>query len=341
VGQHFAAQIQQAYAKDDAIPLLLNWMKTPAGSTLYSQIVSNQNQYYPRYVDELRGLSDGAGIDFNQVMLSNLEPDLLLYLYPDDNDISKCSDVLLHPSSPSTTYLHGHNEDDSEYFQSLNFLLRTTPSTSPSSVNFTAYIYAGQLPGNAFGFTSSGLSVSINSLFPNQTLDPFSGAAQYFIMRDLLESTSLNDLIFRATQFPSFSGFSLNAASLNEKRLLNMEVAPGELYSVRSINALKPGVIGHFNMYLYLNGSVEQQVDTSSEARLNRFNEMEGEISMESGVRGFLGDTANARYPVYRTGDSDDTVTLATVVYDLTQKQVAIYVGNPKTALPLYVLPFH
>jgi len=120
-----------------------------------------------------------------------------------------------------------------------------------------------------------------------------------------------------------------------------MEVAPGELYSVRSINELKPGVIGHFNMYLYLNGSVEQQVDPSSEARLDRFNEMEGEISMESGVRGFLGDTANAKYPVYRTGDGDDTVTLATGVFDLTQKQVAIYVGNPKTALPLYVLPFH
>jgi len=129
-------------------------------------------------------------------MLVNLEPDLDLYLNTgllrSKVLIDKCSDVMLFENNVT---VHGHNEDEDPLYRNQNFVLKTE--------NWTAYTYAGQLAGNAFGVNQQyGISVAINSLYSPEV--NINGAGQYFVMRDLLEASSISDAIRRAIQYPVF-----------------------------------------------------------------------------------------------------------------------------------------
>ena len=54
--------------------------------------------------------------------------------------------------------------------------------------------------GNAFAFSKKGhFSITMNSLFPMKTTT--TGAGQYFVLRDLLDSHSMDDAISRATKY--------------------------------------------------------------------------------------------------------------------------------------------
>ncbi|WIA28816.1 hypothetical protein OEZ86_011345 [Tetradesmus obliquus] len=83
--------------------------------------------HYPEYITELRGLADGAGVPFEQVLMANMRQELLALAQPHQQQHEdSCSDVLLslpaphgpprHPApsegaQPPATTLIGHNED--------------------------------------------------------------------------------------------------------------------------------------------------------------------------------------------------------------------------------------
>jgi len=254
----------------------------------------------------------------------------------------KCSDVLLFDDAQenSIQFAHGHNEDDDPFFKPLNFLLTATfNSTQENSFTFNAYTYAGQLSGNAFGFNSWGMSISVNSLYPmedrpNQNpLNVKNGATQYFVMRDLLESRSLSDAVHRATRFPIFTGFSANVGSMNEQTLINIETAP-RTFGVTRIGANGfQGAIPHFNVYLHLNQT--QEHDRSSRFRREKFIEM-SPFTSSLQILDFLGDTTT---PVYKN-DSKGISTLATCLFNFELQTASIYVQNPTLSNPILVLPF-
>ena len=54
----------------------------------------------------------------------------------------------------------------------------------------------------------------------------------------------------------------------------------------------------------------------------------------------FLGDTADAEYPVFRTpNEKDGGCTIATALFDLKEMTMSVYRDNPKVSSPLLVLP--
>lgn len=73
---------------------------------------------------------------------------------------------------------------------------------------------------------------------------PQGGIGRAFINRDIIDATSIDDAIRRATPLGRAGGFSLNVASIHEMRVVNVEVSPYD-YSVRDI----VGNFSHFNMY--------------------------------------------------------------------------------------------
>lgn len=129
-------------------------------------------------------------------------------------------------------------------------------SLSDGSGSWTAFIYPGMLAGNAFSWfvlfpllsnafswNSSGLVVTVNYLVPRKidlglyaliSLLTLQGAASVaFICRDLLNSTSITDLISRIPPLRA-SGVSLNVGSIRENRIVNIELAH-DLFSVREV----------------------------------------------------------------------------------------------------------
>ena len=327
IGQQFHQQIQNFVESNDDLTALELWATT-SGSDLYNQIIANQNKFYPNYYQELQGLAAGAEVDEMKIMLNNIVADLAQY-FEHVNDTQtitpriRCSDVLL--SSPGAS-VHGHNEDDGSVYAKLNYLVETD--------NWVAYTYAAELPGNAFAWNPShSLTYTMNSLFPYVT--NLEGACQYFIMRDVIESTSTEDAKNRALKYPAFSGFSLNVADATTK--LNIEVSAQPSETSGQTNAVTEATTGvplaHFNNYEQLD--VLATNDTSSVYRMQTFTAMigTGSILDAEGVAHFLGNTTNANYPVFRR---QSVWTLATMITDWDQNTIEIYTDNPVTSSPTY-----
>jgi len=183
---------------------------------------------------------------------------------------------------------------------------------------------------------------SMNSLYPvgdpydENQLQAKKGVSQYFVLRDMLEATSLSDAVYRLTRYPVFTGYSANIGSLHEKTLVNVETGPRS-YAVSRVGADGfEGELPHFNTYEHLNQT--QQRDASSKFRFYRFHQM-SPINTPSQVIDFLGDTENKEFPVYRNG-TWGILTLTTVIYDFVGRTASIFDENPKYSDPILVFNF-
>uniref|UniRef100_I1NLD6 Peptidase C45 hydrolase domain-containing protein n=1 Tax=Oryza glaberrima TaxID=4538 RepID=I1NLD6_ORYGL len=156
-------------------------------------------------------------------------------------------------------------------------------ATSPDgSSSFTAYTYAGELPTCAFGFNSNGVRVSS----------------------------------------PAMSvGHSYNLMDVRRRRIVNVETASGNRFSVREAAAAP---FFHANMYRHL--QVNQVQDENSMSRERRAAELSPDTKEKA--LSLLGDTADDKYPIYMTGPT--LYTLCTVLVDLDEATMTIYKGNPK-----------
>ncbi|WIA08761.1 hypothetical protein OEZ85_008184 [Tetradesmus obliquus] len=99
----------------------------PDGRRAVDTMLQLHTAHYPEYITELRGLADGAGVPFKQVLMANMRQELLALAQPHQQQHEdSCSDVLLslpaphgpprHPAptegaQPPATTLIGHNED--------------------------------------------------------------------------------------------------------------------------------------------------------------------------------------------------------------------------------------
>lgn len=244
-----------------------------------------------------------------------------------------CSDVLLQ--SPSVAAI-GHNEDNDvsvgpgAYLQTVSF-----STMDNSSAGFTAYSYPTLTAGNAYGMNQFGITISVNALSP-KNID-VAGVPRQLLARDILNAKTVDEAVERLTQNPSACGFSVNIGSVHTREVVNVEVSPGNIYSVLRVS---DSHAFHFNEYLRLT-NVSQYADVSSEHRLARANKLPAPTSATT-ILAILGDAGDIRYPIYRTNSPpDDAATLSTVYFDLDAAMMHIYCfTNPKTAVgPLLSLP--
>jgi hypothetical protein len=273
LGQRFADDVAFAVQADPSLPQLVKW--AVVNQTTWEAIWDNQCRWFASYCEEVEGMIAGAQLgsaaaradpDFGlKLRLQNMETDLLLML-PWVSQAIRCSDVV-------SKHVLGHNEDDDTFF------LGKCALVEDESDGWTAFFYPGQLAGNAYGWNwRSGVAVSSNQLSPNPL--NVSGAGYYFLTRSALDAVSADDALARVTQYPAFSGFSLNVGSARDSRFFNVEV---------SVNKFKvtPAPVPHFNMYVYMN--VSQQSDTSSVTRMERFDALGRPDDLE-GIVVFLSD---------------------------------------------------
>jgi hypothetical protein len=156
-----------------------------------------------------KGMAAGAGVSYDMLLLENLEADLVQML--NVSSIGKCSDVTVSRavarSRTQRTRMRmcvlivqmdtswnggGHNEDDDIWWKNLTFLLNYRDPHA--RVEWWAFTYAAQLPGNAFGWTRSGNFISVNSLFPTQGLHPRTRCTLYHIAMSCHRRAKLSEL---------------------------------------------------------------------------------------------------------------------------------------------------
>ncbi|XP_078619725.1 beta-alanyl-dopamine/carcinine hydrolase-like [Branchiostoma floridae x Branchiostoma japonicum] len=350
VGRTFRRQIGEFLQKYVNFgKLLLPFFGTTEGRHVYEGYLQVAQSVYPQYMEEVQGMAEGAEVSFEHLFLLHCRPEMLLMLKSKQKNIdetSGCTSVFLNFRNGPR--ILAHNEDGDANIQTCAYVIAANiaPYQLPNGdvlpeENFTAYCYPGVLPGVAYAYNSHGVCFSTNALLA-KTLK-CDRIVRHFMNRALLTASSVEHAVdmLRNTPVGVAMGFGSNLATLHDDsgRMYSVECAPvdgesGTLVSVRGIEAVEKGFVGHYyhyNMYDHLD--IPQWLTPSSLHRKSRADEMDPAKTVQD-VLNFLGDTEDPEYPVYRNGTmKDEVITATTAVFDLEAGVLEIYTDNPKTQL--------
>jgi len=353
VGEAFGSSIR---AKLDGAGYQSLWSfvtTTEKGKDAFARMwraVNSSGRFAP-FLDEVRGMADGANVTFERALMMQMGDELELL---SGQHVDHCTDVVAPaatgegsfapvPAGAAVSGVLAHNEDGGRVNFGLTYLLDADVSADGQvpAHGFTAYCYPGQLPTGAFGFTRHGTVLTTNGLFPLRV--DVDAVPRHFVSRLAMAQPSARHVIDLLTSTRLACGFSANVAQAGAPGTMwNVETATGGEFSVLEVSAAEPverNWAFHMNEYLRLD--TPQSPDASSSHRLARADAMPAPASVGR-VLDILGDRADRSYPIYRDGaPPDEYATLATVTFEIFNGtseaggRAWLQLNDPKSCQPL------
>ncbi len=255
---------------------------------------------YPQYIDELKGLSEGAEVDYWAILLLNS---------PEVMNMNRCSSIAVNTDS---TTLIAHNEDEDKGYRKdqcvlVKFVQKRT--------QFTAFVYLGELPGSAYSWNSHGMVFTTNSLA--QKKYSTIRIPTYFTGRALIETKTFQDAKRILKNSNTMGGFHYFISK--DKKIISVEQLNDKL-SYLNVN----GIYAHTNHYIHNGLSKNASISKSSGKRLERVREL---LKTNADPLKILFDKKNSPYCIYN-GKNDVNITLSSAVFYPKEKLVKIYDSN-------------
>ncbi len=183
---------------------------------------------FPDYLDELKGIAQGAEVDFDLIFTLNLNPELSAMMRAGREE--DCSTVI---AKTGDKILLGHNEDGSEQYLDLMFLLK---AKTPAGKIFFALTYPGIIPGNGPGINNQGIIHTCNYIGGKKFQE---GIPRYFIDRAMLEADSMDQAISFGSHPARAYSQAHNLVSISEKRAVMLESSVSKV-AVKEVNGILP-----------------------------------------------------------------------------------------------------
>jgi isopenicillin-N N-acyltransferase-like protein len=189
---------------------------------------------YPQYVEEIIGIAEGAGVDFDDLAVLNAMEAVTM----DALHLTKCTSFAVNGERTADGHvLVAHNEDWLPEDESDVFLIHAEPIDEPP---FLAMTYGGLIPN--IGFNAHGIAQCCDSVYPT---DSRIGIPRLVVSRAVLAARTPADAIRNAVLPRRAAGYNHLIA-----------VESGEMYNVE-VSARKFGIlyadenyIAHTNHYL-------------------------------------------------------------------------------------------
>lgn len=333
-GSHYDIGLTIGRAVPDRIAGMIRSYQTlfaalPDFKSTWAQAIGHARKYLPfveealpQYVDELRGLADGSGVTFDELLLCNCFEELT-----DDMLFEKCTTVAFAPEHTADGHvLLGHTEDWLPIDRQWQYVVRARPDDEPA---FISPVYGGLLPN--VGFNAGGLAQCINTVYPD---DVRVGIPRLFIGRHVLAAPRLGIAVERALHPRRAAGYNHVLAD-DSGELYNLEttaVHSDLLYA-------RDGWLTHANNYLSPRlRAHEADVIIGANLRVNRSARLAKRALASSpidraGVKAILSDHNNYPYSICAHAEDvpprEQTVTISAYVIDLTARTLWYCYGNP------------
>ena len=189
---------------------------------------------YSQYVDEMRGIAEGANVDFDDVMVLNA----MEAVTTDALHLTRCTSMAVNEERTTDGHvLAAHNEDWIPEDEGDVMVISAKPDKEPP---FLAMTYGGLLPN--VGFNAYGIAQLIDSVYP---ADSRIGIPRLVVARAVLSSHRISGAIGRTLIQHRAAGY--NHLLVHES---------GEMYSIE-VSARKfeilyahDGYMVHTNHYL-------------------------------------------------------------------------------------------
>ena len=277
----------------------------------------------PQYIDEMRGLAEGAGVSFDDILVLNT----IESITADRLHLGCTSLAVSGETSADGSVLVAHNED--WYPEDVDdvFLVHAEPEGEPP---FLAVSYGGLLPN--IGFNAAGIAQCCDTVYAS---DVRLGIPRTIVARHVLAATSLDQAARAALHPQRAAGYNHLLASADGD-IVNLEASATRHESLPATD----GLAAHTNHYLspaMIAVEKNPEARVHSRARLDRarqrLGEMRGRIDTRRLVE-VLADHDDHPYSIcshvlHEPSPLGNQVTIASLVMDLTRRTMLAGWGNP------------
>lgn len=278
---------------------------------------------YPQYVDELMGISEGAGVSFDDLAVLNAMEAVTM----DALHLSRCTSLAVNDQRTADGHvLAGHNEDWVPEDEDDTFMLHASPNDEPP---FLAMNYGGLLPN--VGINAYGIGQFIDSVYPT---DSRIGIPRLIVSRAVLAAKTPSEAI-RSTLVPHRAAGYNHLIVHESGELYNVEV------SARRFNIIyaEDGYAVHTNHYLSPNlVEIENEPEEMISTRVRYFrawrlirqtsqHTIKTLQSIQKDHVNFSNSICNHAVDVTDPIDREKTITA--MVADLTTREIHVAWGNP------------
>lgn len=324
-----------------SVPNVTDWLQTPHGKARIASYQEAHEGLYPELMEEVRGLAEGSGQDFDTLFALNVLNEIGPEISKNSSKVPRilttkgCSDYHLMLEG---TQAWGHNEDGEPAYaeESTNYFVASniTYPGKPSQI-YLAFTYPGRLSGWAWGFNSHGIVQSVNALWDTPDLKAYIGVN--FVARSMLDATSIADGIQRASVSGHAGGQHFNLGSIHascnatDPCQVSVETSPTDVTTI-PLESVGGGRYAHFNQYLHTDkphiGDYESSVHRL--ARAAQYSTWAKPPMSGQDILTFLSDEEDPDYPVYRSNRTKDPyVSYTTTLFDLIDKRAPVYTRQP------------
>lgn len=259
IGEAARKQVQHSVANarlliDAAYGTLgLNWQGAQIQSRKYLPFAEER---YPQYVDEMRGIAEGANVTFDDIVVLNV----MEAVTSDALHLTRCTSMAVNQEHTVNGHvLAAHNEDWVPEDENDVLIISAKPEKEPP---FLAMTYGGLLPN--VGFNAHGIAQLINSVYPS---DSRVGIPRLVVARAVLSSHRISGAIGRAVVQHRAAGY--NHLLIHES---------GEIYSIEvsarhfEILYAHDGIMVHTNHFLdYQMKKIEKDPEELISSRVRYF----------------------------------------------------------------------
>ena len=322
-GEGARAQVHLALARyQEIIPkaVQLSWLDAVREARKF---LPYGEEVFPQFIEEIRGIAEGAGISFEDVWTLNCYEGLT----ESRQQVWGCTCLAIRQEHTDNGHvLLAHNEDWISVDQDTAYLMRVKPDQGPPLIGMTY----GPLLVN-IGCNAEGIGVAINSVYPT---DGGVGVPRILCARAVLNATTISQAIRACVPKLRAGGYSYLLAD-----------PYGELYSVETSATSHDLTYGHEGWLVHTNHYLSPKMQpleergtyASSHVRLNRarrlLNAQLGQVTVES-LQGLLRDHASYPDSICCHEDPSDPLyerelTLASLVMDLTERVMWAAPGPP------------
>jgi isopenicillin-N N-acyltransferase-like protein len=223
---HYAAQVKQLGLSDAEL------------AQVVASYLPKIEAFEPRYVEEMRGIAEGAGVEFHHVVMLNARTEVLKLaanpklraglVEPDG-----CTAVVALPKATAEGRLiHAHNWDWKMESAESSVVLRIRSDDGPDILSF---VEAGAL--GRFGFNSVGIGVTANYLECERDYTQV-GVPLALIRRQALEQTHFALALRTAYVTPKSGSNNIVLTHAGGGLAFNFECAPDESFDVEPTDGL-------------------------------------------------------------------------------------------------------
>lgn|SRR5574341_298377 len=279
-------------------------------------------EFMPQYVEELDGMAETSGADFDELMVLNCMEAITA-----DALHMGCTSVAISGELTANGHvLVGHNEDWLPEDEENTYLIHAAPDDEPAFLGIT---YGGLLSN--IGFNAAGISQCCDSVYPN---DARVGVPRIFVSRGVLAATKLADAIRSALSRGRAAGYNHLIVD-NNGEMYNIEVSARYFATMYGMD----GLLAHTNHYQTQRmKAVEEKTEDliGSRVRANRAMRLLRRTRKHSPetIKQILSDHVNHPNSICSHTDPGDTFidrqkTIASLIMDLTALEMHVCWGNP------------